>query len=59
MANGAVDESTINSIILIVRTVMAETRLGSRFWFKAAAARTVARNATFNLMIQGVHHPTH
>ena len=32
--NGAV-ESTINSIMMSARTVMAESGLGGRFWFKA------------------------
>ncbi len=35
--NGAA-ESTINSIMMIARTVMAESGLGGRFWFKAASA---------------------
>ncbi len=33
--NGAA-ESTINSIMMSARTVMAESGLGGRFWFKAA-----------------------
>ena len=44
--NGAV-ESTINSIMLIARTVMAESGLGGRFWFKAATAGKDARNVAF------------
>ena len=44
--NGAA-ESTINSIMMTVRTVMAESGLGGRFWFKAAAAGKDARNVTF------------
>jgi hypothetical protein len=32
-------ESTINSIMLIARTVMVESGLGGRFWFKAATAK--------------------
>jgi hypothetical protein len=39
-------KSIINSIMLIARTVMAESGLGGRFWFKAAAAGKDARNAT-------------
>ena len=31
-------ESAINSIMLIARTVMVESGLGGRFWFKAALA---------------------
>ena len=37
----------INSIMLITRTVMAESGLGGCFWFKAAAAGKDARNVTF------------
>ena len=33
--------------LMIARTVMAESRLGGRFWFKAAAAGKDARNVTF------------
>jgi hypothetical protein len=40
-------ESTINSIKMIARTVMADSGLGGRFWFKAASAGKDARNATF------------
>ena len=36
--NGAA-ESTIHSIMMIARTMMAESGLGGRFWFKAAAAQ--------------------
>jgi transposase InsO family protein len=35
--NGAA-ESTLNSIMMIARTVVAESGLGGRFWFKAASA---------------------
>jgi hypothetical protein len=31
-------ESTINSIMIIARTMMAESGLAGRFWFKAASA---------------------
>ncbi len=44
--NGAA-ESTINSIMMSVRAVMAESGLGGRFWFKAASAGKDARNITF------------
>ena len=40
--NGAV-----NSIMLIARTVMVESGLGGRFWFRAATAGKDARNVTF------------
>ena len=45
--NGAA-ESTINSIMMSARTVMAESGLGGRFWFKAAKAGKDARNVTYN-----------
>ena len=48
--NGAA-ESTINSIMMIARTVMAKSGLGGRFWFKAAAAGKDARNVTFKEQI--------
>ena len=44
--NGAA-ESTINSIMMTARTVMAESGLGGRFWFKTAAAGKDARNVTY------------
>jgi hypothetical protein len=31
-------EAAFNSIMKLARTVMAESRLGGRFWFKAACA---------------------
>ncbi len=40
-------EATINSIMLLARTVMAESRLGGRFWFRAAMAGKDARNAIY------------
>ncbi len=40
-------EATINWIMLIARTVMVESGLGGRLWFRAAAAGIDARNATF------------
>ncbi len=40
-------ESTINSIMMIARAVMAESGLGGRFWFKAASTGKEARNVTF------------
>ena len=44
--NGAT-ESTINSIMLVARTVMVDSSLGGRFWFKAATAGKDASNVTF------------
>ena len=38
--------------MLIARTVMAESGLGGRFWFKAAAAGNDARNVTFKELIR-------
>jgi hypothetical protein len=38
---------SINSIILIARTVMAGSGLRERFWFKAATAGVDADNVTF------------
>ena len=40
-------ESAINSFMMITRTVMTESGLGGRFWFKAATAGKDARNVTF------------
>ncbi len=53
--NGAA-ESTINSIMLIASTVMAESGLGGQFWFKAAAAGTDVRNASFKAHIKASPH---
>ncbi len=53
--NGAA-ESTINSIMLIARTVMAEFGLGGRFWLKAAADGTDALNAIFKARIKTSPH---
>ena len=44
--NGA-SESTINSIMMSARTVMAESGLGGRFLFKAAKAGKDARHVTY------------
>ncbi len=43
-------------IYVIANTVMAESGLGGRFWFKAAAAGTDARNATFKARIKTSPH---
>jgi hypothetical protein len=40
-------EAAINSIMMAARTIMAESRLGCRFWFKAALAACDARNTTY------------
>jgi len=40
-------EAAINSIMRLARTVMAESGLGGRFWFKAACAGKDARNVTY------------
>jgi hypothetical protein len=40
-------EAAINSIMRLARTVMAESGLGGRFWFKAALAGKDTRNVTY------------
>ena len=40
-------EAAINSIMRLARTVMAESGLGGRFWFKAACAGKDALNVTY------------
>ena len=40
-------ESAINSIMMAARTIMTESGLGGRFWFRAALAARDARNATY------------
>jgi hypothetical protein len=49
-------ESTINSIMQITRTVMVESELGGRFWFRAATAGIDACNATFKARIGTTPH---
>jgi transposase InsO family protein len=49
-------ESTINSIMMSARTVMAESGQGGRFWFKAASAGKDARNVTFKERIGMTQH---
>ncbi len=39
--------AAINSIMMAARTIMAESGLGSRFWFKAALAACDASKATY------------
>ncbi len=50
MQNGLA-ESAINSIMRLACTVMAESGLGGRFWFKAAAAGVDAHNATYKHLL--------
>ncbi len=39
-------ESAINSIMMVSRTIIADSRLGRRFWYKPAVAGCHARNAS-------------
>jgi hypothetical protein len=41
--------------MMIARTVMTESGLGARFWFKAASAGKDARNVTFEERIRMMH----
>jgi hypothetical protein len=43
----ALPEVAINSIMMISRTVMVESGLGGRFWFKSALAAVESRNPTY------------
>jgi hypothetical protein len=45
-------ECSINSIMRLARTVLAESGLGGRFWLKAAAAGVHARNAKYSSRIK-------
>ncbi len=49
-------ESTVNSVMMIARTVMAESGPGGRLWFKAALAGKDARNVTFKERIWMTQH---
>ncbi len=40
-------EAAINAIMMAARTIMAESGLGGRFWFRTALAARDARNATY------------
>jgi hypothetical protein len=40
-------EATINSIMMAARSIMVESGLGGRFWFRAALAGRDARHATY------------
>ena len=51
-------EAAINSIMRLARTVMAESGLGGRFWFKAACAGKDARNVTYKQRLGSTPHPT-
>jgi hypothetical protein len=51
-----VAESTINSIMMIARTVMAESGLLGRVWFKAASVEKDARNVTYKKRIWMTQH---
>ena len=44
-------EAAINSVMMISRTIMVESGLGSRFWFKSAAEGCEARNVTYKARI--------
>ena len=39
-------EAAINSVMILSRTIMVESELGGRFWFKSAVAGCEARNVT-------------
>jgi hypothetical protein len=41
-------EAAIHSIMRLARTIMAESGLGGKFWFKVALAGKDARNVTYN-----------
>jgi hypothetical protein len=43
-------------IVLIAKTVMAESGLGGRFWFKEATAGVDASNVTFKARIGTTPH---
>jgi hypothetical protein len=47
-------ESAINSIVTLSRTIMAESGLGGRFWFKSALAGCDARKATYKERIRTI-----
>ena len=49
-------ESSVNSITLLGRTVMAESGLGGRFWFAAVTHGVNCRNATFNKRVGTTPH---
>jgi hypothetical protein len=49
-------ESSINSITMLGRTVMAESGLGGRYWFSAVTHAVNCRNATFKKRIGTTPH---
>ena len=51
--NGLADsEAAINSIMRLARTVIAESGLGGRFWFKKACVGKDARNVTYRQRLE-------
>ena len=44
-------EAAINSVMMLSRTIMVESGLGGRFWFKSALAGCEARNVTYKARI--------
>ena len=44
-------EAAINSVMMLSRTIMVESGLGGRFWFKSASAGCEARNVTYKARI--------
>jgi len=44
-------ESAINSVMMLSRTIMVESGLGGRFWFKSACVGCQARNVTYKARI--------
>ncbi len=55
MQNGAA-ESTINSIMLVGRTVIVESCLGNWFWFRATTAGKEASHVTFKERVEMRQH---
>jgi hypothetical protein len=53
--NGLAEAANI-SIMRLARTVMAESRLGGRFWFKAALPGKDARNVTYKQLLGQTPH---
>ena len=44
-------EAAINSVMMLSRTIMVESGLGGRFWFKSALTGCEARNVTYKARI--------
>jgi hypothetical protein len=53
--NGSAD-STIDSIMLLAKTIMAESGAAGRFWFRTAVTGKDARNATHNTRLGTSQH---